>query len=75
MRLLVKILQFIIAIICYHYTKHSSKPKCISALRIWKWQKWKTYNDSVIMLRFGKKEVVKEEYYGAKKQYKFGILM
>ena len=32
--LLVVILLFIIVIICYHYTKHRSKQKCIGALTI-----------------------------------------
>ena len=36
--LLVMMPLLIIAIICYHYTKHRSKQRCIGALTIYKWK-------------------------------------
>ena len=36
--LLVMMPLLIIVIICYHYTKHRSKQRCIGALTIYKWK-------------------------------------
>ena len=69
------ILLYIIAITCYHYAQHRAEQT-----KYWRVNNIKTNNKklfySIIMLRFGKINVVKEEFYGAKKKKKkIGMFM
>ena len=60
--LVVAILILLIGIICYHYAKHRSK-QILAHLHYKKWRKMmatKCFN-SIIMSRFGKTKVAKEE--------------
>ena len=64
--LLVDILLFIIPIACYHCEKffwHTNNVKMEK-------DDTKTFFDSIIMLRFGKTKVAKEQFHGAKKSIK-----
>ena len=68
------ILLFTIAIICFHSTKHRSNQKYIGTITLEKWRK-NNENfifsfDRIIILKFDKTKVAREEFNGAKKSIK-----
>ena len=71
---LMTILLFTVAIVCFHSTKHRSNQKYIGTATLEKWRK-NNENfifsfDRIIILKFDKTKVAREEFNGAKKSIK-----